>query len=154
MSRLGDSIYLIRIEKGLSQKDLAEKSGVPQPNISSIEKGRDFKISTLYKLASALEVLPTDLIDGVKPISVDKQHFFQRNNIERLVNHLPADHKSESLNQLARTLIVALSRKSKQKDLHLSWIKLRRTFSQEELDAVFSRLNKAKERAEANAVSA
>lgn len=154
MKKLGDAVYLIRLEKGLNQKELAVKSGVPQPNISAIENGRDFKVSTLYKIALALEISPTDLIDGIRPIAINKQRFFQRDNIEKLVNSLSSDHKSRELNQLARTIRVSLSHKSKQKDLHLSWIKLKRTFSREELDSLFSRLNKAKQRAGSRAVTA
>ena len=154
MRNIGDSIYLLRLERRLSQKELARRSGVPQPNISSIEKGRDFRVSTLYKLAAALDVSPIDLVGGIQAIDVNKKNLFERDNIEKLANNLSSsDQASEPLRQLSEALLTALSNKSGQKDLHLSWIKLRRTFSNEELDALFSRINKADERT-SRAVSA
>lgn len=45
-----------RVEKGLSQKELADMSGVPQQTISAIETGsRDPVAETLYLLAKALD---------------------------------------------------------------------------------------------------
>jgi transcriptional regulator with XRE-family HTH domain len=52
-----------RLEKGWTQFELAEKSGVPQPTISQIERG-DRKHPTyknIMKIAKALEINIEDL---------------------------------------------------------------------------------------------
>jgi transcriptional regulator with XRE-family HTH domain len=52
-----ESVRRIRLERGWSQQDLADKSGVGQDTISGIESGRhEPRPSTLRKLAAALEV--------------------------------------------------------------------------------------------------
>ena len=152
MNKLASSIYLFRLEKGLSQKELADKSGVPQPNISQIEKGRDFKISTLYKIAAALDTAPNDLLNGITPISINKRKLFERDHIESLANNLFTTQKNASFAQLAHYLKMTLSSDSGSKDLHLAWIKLKRTFSRDELNSILSRINKANQRRASHAV--
>ncbi|MCH7807101.1 MAG: helix-turn-helix domain-containing protein [Proteobacteria bacterium] len=47
---------------GLSQDELAEKSGVSQPTISKMEKGGDGNVATFKSLASALGVSVDDIL--------------------------------------------------------------------------------------------
>lgn len=55
----------IRERKGLSQRDLSERSGVAQATISNLEKGRPSRFVTMRKLAAALEVETEALVgDG------------------------------------------------------------------------------------------
>ena len=57
MLEIGSQIYLRRLEKGMTQAELARRAGIPQPNLSNIEKGkRDLTISTLARIAHALGV--------------------------------------------------------------------------------------------------
>ncbi len=53
----------LRALKGWSQTELAEKSGVKQANISSIELGRSngYSVKTMKALADALEVTVLDV---------------------------------------------------------------------------------------------
>ena len=46
----------IRLEKGLSVPQLAERSGIPRRTIQDIEKRGDCMVSNLAKLAEALNV--------------------------------------------------------------------------------------------------
>jgi putative transcriptional regulator len=56
-----ETLKEIRRQKGWSQKDLADESGVGQDTISGIESGRhEPRPSTLRKLANALEVQVAD----------------------------------------------------------------------------------------------
>ncbi|WP_187386096.1 helix-turn-helix domain-containing protein [Paenibacillus tuaregi] len=58
-------IKLKRIQKGWTQMELAEKSGVPQPTISQIEQGnRKYPThESIRKIAMALEVDMQELDD-------------------------------------------------------------------------------------------
>lgn len=64
--RLGEVIYRLRINRKLTQKELAEKCGVTQQFIQRIEKGKvNPSITTVIKLAAALGT-STDTILGRK----------------------------------------------------------------------------------------
>ena len=59
----------VRLEHGLTQVELAEESGVPQPTISQIETKptqRSIDFSVLERLARALGVEPGALIIRTK----------------------------------------------------------------------------------------
>lgn len=57
-------IKRIRKEKGISQEELAEKSGVSRPTISNLENNPDAVTTTdtLQKIALALDVKVSDLL--------------------------------------------------------------------------------------------
>ena len=62
---MGDIIYRLRINKKLSQVELARLCGVTQQAINRIEKGKaKVSVETLVKLAEALGTT-TDVILGV-----------------------------------------------------------------------------------------
>lgn len=48
------SIASLRLAKGLSQKQLAERMGASQPYIARLERGEDVRITTIRNLAVAL----------------------------------------------------------------------------------------------------
>ncbi len=65
-----------RIAKGLSQRALAEKVGVPQSHISKIENGRvDLKLSSLIEFSRVLDLelmlIPRKLIPAVQSLTRD-----------------------------------------------------------------------------------
>ena len=57
-------IRRIRKEKGISQEELAEKSGVSRPTISNLENNPDAitTTDTLQKIAVALDVKVSDFL--------------------------------------------------------------------------------------------
>lgn len=60
---IGERIKEIRTEKGLTPKELSEKSGVSYQMIGQYEKSdSNLQISTLLKIANALNVKITDII--------------------------------------------------------------------------------------------
>ena len=68
MLSLGRAVLSWRNRRGLSQADLALKSGVPRPNLSNIERGKkDASLQTLRMLAQALGVTAGTLVDGIPP---------------------------------------------------------------------------------------
>ena len=61
----GDTIVLLRKEKGLTQKELADKLGVTDKAVSRWETGKNYPdIEVLKKLADVLEVSVDDLLQG------------------------------------------------------------------------------------------
>lgn len=59
----GERLRAARLARGLSQEQLAARSGVAQPNISVFERGRSYpKPPTLLALSRALDLLPADLL--------------------------------------------------------------------------------------------
>lgn len=61
---IGSKIKEIRIKKGITQKELAEKLGTSQQNLAQYECGkRNPKLETVKKIADALNVFMSDLIN-------------------------------------------------------------------------------------------
>lgn len=59
----GENLSKIRKAKGLSLRKLAVLAEMEHHQILNIEKGGDLRLSTLYKLAKALEVSPKDFFE-------------------------------------------------------------------------------------------
>jgi transcriptional regulator with XRE-family HTH domain len=61
----GRRVLLARLEAGLSQRALAEKSGVDQSTIVRVERGEGgVRPMTLAKLAKALDMPVEELLEG------------------------------------------------------------------------------------------
>jgi transcriptional regulator with XRE-family HTH domain len=61
---LGQNLRAARKKLGLTQEQVAERSGVQAGEVSRIESGkRDPQISTVLKLAKAVEVRPGQLLE-------------------------------------------------------------------------------------------
>lgn len=64
MASLGTNLREAREKLGLTQEQVAERSGVHATEVSRIEAGkRDPQVSTLRRLAEAVEVKPGRLLD-------------------------------------------------------------------------------------------
>ncbi len=63
----GDIISRLRVEQGLTQKELAEKMGIPSTLITDYERGRlRLHADIISKLATALQVSADELL-GISP---------------------------------------------------------------------------------------
>lgn len=63
--RIGERVKALRLMRGMNQTELAEKSGVADSTISSIERGERYGIVTTYLyLAEALDVSIAALLGG------------------------------------------------------------------------------------------
>lgn len=61
---VGDNCARLRIKHGLTQEQLAERSGFSQQYISDLERGkRNPTIVTLYEIAQALGVSHTEMVE-------------------------------------------------------------------------------------------
>jgi transcriptional regulator with XRE-family HTH domain len=64
VGNLGKNLRAARKKLDLSQIEVSQRSGVEQGEVSRIERGlRDPQVSTLEKLAAAVEVPPGRLLD-------------------------------------------------------------------------------------------
>lgn len=60
--KFGDKLREFRKQRGLSQEDLALKSGLHRTYISDIERGsRNLSLKNIEKIAKALGIKPQDL---------------------------------------------------------------------------------------------
>ena len=62
---IGDKLKEIRTRRFLTQEELAERAGVSPATIVRVERNQaEPHISTMRKLAQALNVDPTELLEG------------------------------------------------------------------------------------------
>lgn len=65
--KLGARIQKLRLEKGLSQEELAFESDLHRTYISHVERGsRNITVLGLYKIAKGLKMDPADILKGIK----------------------------------------------------------------------------------------
>jgi transcriptional regulator with XRE-family HTH domain len=66
---VGENTARLRNSLGLTQEQLAERSGLSQQYLSGLERGkRNPTVLTLYELAVALRVDPADLLEAPEQI--------------------------------------------------------------------------------------
>ena len=53
----GEKLSSLRVNAGLSQTELAQKTGMSRSSIAGIEKGRNFSITSLISISRSLEFL-------------------------------------------------------------------------------------------------
>ena len=68
--KLGDRIRALRLERGWTEEQLGAHAGVTTLDVSRVETDAiDVSVSTLEKLAAALDVTPADLFTGILDLS-------------------------------------------------------------------------------------
>lgn len=146
----GTRIYEYRLAKKISQADLAERAGLAQANLSNIEKGkRDLTVSTLLRIADALEVKPSQLIDE-EPAG--KTVELTRTRIEKLAEAVlnPGVRVSGELKETAvlfRQIVPGADSRLSSKKTNLAWARLRQRFSSQEIKGICARVEDARQRA-------
>jgi DNA-binding XRE family transcriptional regulator len=59
-------MYQLRIDKGLSQDNLAKAAGIDRKTVNRIENGHfSPSLDTFFRLCIALDVRPADLMKGI-----------------------------------------------------------------------------------------
>lgn len=67
LQKFGDRVRTLRKAKTLSQEQLAELTGLHRTYIGGIERGeRNVSLMNIVRLANALEVSPSDLLQGIQ----------------------------------------------------------------------------------------
>lgn len=68
MFPLGDTLYLWRTQRGVTQQALARASELPRPAVSALERGAlDPTLRTIRRVADGLGIPPGWLVDGRLP---------------------------------------------------------------------------------------
>ncbi len=66
-SIVGANVRKLRLERGISQRDLADLCNFETSNMCRIEQGgSNLTLLNLYKISAALKVELTELFDGVR----------------------------------------------------------------------------------------
>jgi transcriptional regulator with XRE-family HTH domain len=64
--QFGDNLRRLRLDAGLTQMELSNRSGLDMAEISRLETGlRDVRLSTIVRLADGLEVSLPALLEGL-----------------------------------------------------------------------------------------
>ena len=64
--QFGERLRVVRTDRGLTQEELADASGLHRTEISLLERGKRTPIlDTIVAVAGGLGVTPSDLLEGV-----------------------------------------------------------------------------------------
>lgn len=70
--QLGERLRKLRLERGLNQDELAHRAHLHRSHVGLLENARrDPQLTTLYRLARALEVTPAELLDLEREVGDD-----------------------------------------------------------------------------------
>ncbi|MBI3318268.1 MAG: helix-turn-helix domain-containing protein [Candidatus Omnitrophica bacterium] len=87
MLPFSQTLWLWRVDRGLTQEALARRAGISRPNLSAIETGkREVSLRTLRALAAALEIPPGLLADGTGPVLEKSAIPLSRAAMERIAD--------------------------------------------------------------------
>ena len=100
MGTMGERIKQLLEKKGITQRDLAEKTGCTEAAISHYIKGdRTPRASVLAKIAIALDTTSDYLMEGI-PADVKNELGYAKKLIARNVSQMSKAEKTEILNIL------------------------------------------------------
>ena len=89
---IGQRVKALRLEKGMSQVELATATGTHQTSLSQIERGvRGAGVPQIVKLAQALGVLADRVLSPAKSVPASRNEKLLRR--VREVESLPAEHQ-------------------------------------------------------------
>lgn len=146
ISPFGQTLFLWRLKRGLSQVDLAQRARIPRPNLSAIERGkREVTLSTLRALAMALDVRPGILADGVLPVPWKGRRSprWSRASLERIADAVVFGKKVTSeFEQKVANLLHCVTREmsSTKRKAAVSWLLLKSVCPPEVLRSLLQRI--------------
>jgi transcriptional regulator with XRE-family HTH domain len=152
MFETGLFIYSYRLKKGITQAKLAQKAGIPQPNLSNIEKGKqDLTVSTLKRIAQALEV-PAALLLEDRPSGKERPFLLTRPFMEEVAQAVVnpkarVSTKAREMGGLFRKILPTEGEQAKSlKETNFDWITLRSKLTSEQIRAIHQRVQDARQR--------
>ena len=150
MLTIGQRLYLERIRRRVSQTELSRRTGIAQPNLSNIEKGKqDITVSTLLQICLALDVQPSSVLDATFR---SRPKRFTRARLENIaasvVGNLRPSSKEdrEIVHLLRKNIVLGRSRRISSKEAHIHWANLRQRLTDEEIETLRQRVEDALQR--------
>lgn len=151
MLTVGPRLYLERIRRGVSQTELARRTGIAQANLSNIENGKqDITVSTLLQICLALGVKPSTALDTAVRDQANPR--FTRARLEKIaasvVGNLRPSSKEdrEIVHLLRQTMLPGRSRRISAKDAAIHWADLRQRLADKEIETLRQRVEDALQR--------
>lgn len=153
MLPIGRAVYLWRNERELTQEQLARATGISRPNLSDLERGkRELSLKSLRLLASALQVTPGTLVDGIPPLAVRGPLRFSRKNLDRIADAVFGEKKvtgqearvADLLRILSRSRISAATKTAARpigkRRVNVAWAQFKSGLSKETAQALLQRI--------------
>lgn len=153
MLPIGRAVYLWRAERRLTQEQLARATGISRPNLSDLERGkRELSLKSLRSLASALQVTPGTLVDGIPPLALRGPLRFSRQQLDQIADSVFKEGKIggrrgevvELLKILSRSRISAATRtqpvRSGKRQVNAAWLHFKSVFSGDTARALLQRI--------------
>jgi transcriptional regulator with XRE-family HTH domain len=145
---IGAEIYLKRLERGMTQAELAKKAQIPQPNLSNIEKNKqDLTVSTLRRIAYALDVEPGNFF--MKENLAKSRLMLTRGSVEKIAlavvrGGVILSGEEKRIARLLKSIVLIPSKDEPSKrKMRRAWIILRRDLSREEIEGLHVRIQDA-----------
>lgn len=147
---LGQKLYLLRIQKGMTQRGISLRTGIPQGNLSNIEKGKqDPTVSTLVRICRAIGVSPGELFREEPP---PRRFVLTRGFLETIARAVVGSpeklgEEERKVVERLRDIIPGLRPKPlSSKKVYESWYELKQRFSREEIRTLTERIRDAEQR--------
>ena len=148
---IGYQISKFREERGISQRVLAGLSGIPQPNLSKIEQGKqDITVSTLQRIGAALGVSVRNFFD--EEISTEghfKEKQFNRTFVERMADAVIAGKapkaplEKQLFEKLRLISVLKPSQRKSRRKVYQAWYELKRQLSPSQIRILCERIQDA-----------
>lgn len=140
----GQTVFLWRRHRGLTQQQLANRAGLPRPNLCAIEQGRrEVSLTTLRALAIALGVPAGTLVEGVvPPAHLLPAQRLSRSVVERIAH---AAASGRTLADPAERTLVALLRqvlvpgRGHKRSTETAWLTLQASYPREVVQTLTER---------------
>ena len=154
MQQIGDVVFHYRMKKGLTQRELSLLVGVPQPNLSNIEKGKqDVTVGTLQRMAAVLGCTLSDFFLEME--KTPEAALFSRERIETLAEAIvngktPHQVKDAEIVRLFRDLMPHSASQVRLGRTYKAWRRLRAILPKQAIASLHARVRDSEMRSKFN----
>lgn len=147
MLKAGPALQLKRKERGWTQLELVRKTGIPQPNLSDLEKGKqDMTLATFLKICRALAAKPGEILDSLVHVPKNPPFRCSRGTVERIAKavvhegfHLRKNEKAVA-DCLRKLVPGKIKHRFSDQRVYKIWMELRRMLGDSEIRILLERV--------------